>query len=294
MDTQRFAEFAAFAKEEIAHGGPEPELAPIVWLTRDQTPIEKVWAAGVYCSHHCVPSAMVVWRQWRPEQLIGESSDYTRGCLHEWLAEHWDALPVRNEMRSHRMIDKRAKCLADFALYAVQESWADPRMKYDEIWKDSINRVKYFGRYVAIKYMEFLRRMVRPDLILTDVRIADGAWSVRNGLALIYPETNPWMSDRDDNREETISKAEHQADLLIRDVHEQFGLTLSYFDAQVLLCEFKQMSRGTFYPGKSHDEEYDFAKRVETHFSIPEFWEARKTLFPSSVLKELHGEAAAS
>jgi hypothetical protein len=53
-------DFAEFAMHERSHGGPEPELTPIVWLTRDSTPIEKVWAAGVYCAHHCVPSAMVV------------------------------------------------------------------------------------------------------------------------------------------------------------------------------------------------------------------------------------------
>jgi hypothetical protein len=285
MDRTMIEQFVTFAKAEIAHGGPEPELAPIVWLTRDSTDIEKVWAAGVYCSHHCVPSAMVVWRTWRPEQLVGESSDFTRGCLHEWLSEHWNVLPVRNEMRSHRMLEKRAQCLHDFAEYTLSERWRTGT--YDDVWDDSINSVKYYGRYVAIKYMEFLRRMVRPDLILTDVRIAAGAWSVREGLALLFPQTIPWMTDRSDNKPDTVTSVETWANVLRLDLKEKFGVELSHFDAQVLLCEFKQMTRGTFYAGKSHNEEYDFAKLVEQDFDIPEFWAARQALFPASALKEM-------
>jgi hypothetical protein len=279
-------EFITFAKREIACGGPEPEIEPIVYLTRNQTEVEKVWAAGVYCSHHCVPSAMVVWKQWRPEQLVGESNDYSRGCLEEWLAEHWDALPVRNEMRSHRMIEKRARCLADFAQYAVGETWRVG--DYDEVWDDSIGSVKYFGRYVAIKYMEFLRRMVRPELILTDVRIASGAWSVREGLAKLFPSHEAILANRSDNSHKAIDLAEACANELIIECVKR-DLILSHFDTQVLLCEFKQWQRGTFYPGASHDEEMEFAKRVEADFSIPEFWEIRRTIFPTTVLGEIGG-----
>lgn len=267
------AEFADFARREIADGGPEPELAPIVWLTRDSSDVEKVWAAGVYCSHHCVPSAMVVWKHWRPEQVV-DSEDK----VEEWLRQHWDALPVRNEMRSHRMPTKRAICLRDFARYALDETWRIG--DYDEVWADSIGSVKYFGRYVAIKYMEFLRRMVRPDLILTDVRIASGAWSVREGLANLYPDEADVLANRDDNSYSVIQLAERRANDLLFRLQREHDLTLSHFDVQVLLCEHKQHLRGTFFPGKSHIEEAEFAERVETQFSIPEFWEARRILFP--------------
>jgi len=280
-------EFVKFAKEEIAHGGPEPELAPIVWLTKDWSDVDKVWAAGVYCSHHVVPSTVAILQHFPKPQPVIENE----AVLAEFLIDHWHALPVRNEMRSHRMPEKRLKCLFDFAVYALEERWRHGN--YDDVWNDSIASVKYFGRYVAIKYMEFLRRMVRPDLILGDVR-AHQAWSVREGLSLLFPETESWMSDREDNTDETIEKVESRATALIEDL-KHHDVNLSHFDAQVLLCEFKQMTRGTFYAGKSHDEEYDFAKRVETHFQIPEFWEARKALFPHHILKELQdGQTNAS
>jgi hypothetical protein len=162
--------------------------------------------------------------------------------------------------------------LQDFAAYTLGGTWRGG--DYDEVWVDSTQSVKYFGRYVAIKYLELLRRMVRPELELQDVRIASGAWSVREGLSLIYPQTLPWMADRTDNANSTIRAAETWATTL---------------QIQVLLCEFKQWTNGTFYPGVSHDEELEFARRVETQFAIPEFWEARKALFPESVLGEVGG-----
>lgn len=279
-------EFAEFAKKEIAEGGPEPELAPIVHLVRNRTDVDKVWAAGVYCSHHCVPSAMALLQAFpTPEEALEQEGKILEG----FLADNWDYLPVRNEMRSHRMIEKRLQCLLDFADYSLRGIWhPNKSTSYAEVWTDSIGSVKYFGRYVAVKYLEFLRRMVNPALVCPDIRAKHG-WSPRAALAAIYPETEPWMSNRYLNDDLTISKVEFYADKLISDLIEQHQLTISHFDAQVLLCEFKQFTHGTFYPGVSHDEEMDFGLIVEQRFNIPEFWEIRKELFPASALGEIGG-----
>jgi hypothetical protein len=276
-------QFVDFAQREIACGGPEPELAPIVWLTQSASDIEKVWAAGVYCSHHCVSSAMIVYQQWRPNDVLDREHDF-----HAWLTQHWNALPVRNEMRSHRMVDKRLKCLQDFATYTLGESWRTGT--YDDVWSDSIRRVKYFGRYVAIKYLEFLRRMVRPSLVLTDVR-ARSAWSVREGLGMLYPYAVPGLTNRADNGADTVAAVEALANRMLAQLDEDYHLRLSHFDLQVLLCEFKQWKNGSFYPGVSHDEEMEFATLVEQDFRVPEFWTARQILFPKSVLGEFGGWA---
>lgn len=285
MVSEHFKPFAEFCASELATGGPDPQIALIAHLAKDASPIEKVWLAGCYGAHHCVPSAYAVWQHWRPEQAADPIFAGVN-TLEAWLRDHWAALPVRPEMRSHRMPVKRARCLADFARYAIQESWHD--MTYDELWNDSQQQVKFYGRYMAIKYVEMLRHLLsNPKLQSYDMR-ARHAWSPRKTLAQLHPDTAWIIGDRSNNSDSAVTLAEAAA-TATRDALQESGVTVSYFQLQVMLCEYKEYLADGYYPGASHDEEMDFIDQVAEQFDMGGIWEARKALFPEEQLGEISG-----
>jgi hypothetical protein len=274
-----------FVKAETGVGGPDCQLKLMSQLlcTRTSDPINIVWGLGCYAAHHCVPSGYVVWQNWRAEQVLDAGVDK----MEAWLREHWSALPVRPEMRSHRMPEKRAQCLVDFARYAVQEYWANTNLTYEDVWVDSQKRVKYYGRYMAIKYLELLRMTVRPDLILGDMR-ARHAWSPRMTLAMLFPENADPLADRENHSEAAIALSEMRAAEVVKLTHDA-GVPMSFFQLQVLLCNYREALAGGFYPGAGHDEEMDYIKLCESKFDCSDIWRARQELFPQELLGELNG-----
>lgn len=274
--------FAEFCAAELAAGGPDPQMAMMEYLSRGQEPIERVWMAGCYGAHHCVASAYAVWKDWRPmaviqDQLIG---------LEAWLEDHWDCLPVRPEMRSHRMVEKRASCLGDFAQYSVDSSWSRC-VSYDSEWKHSIGNVSYYNRYMAIKFLEMLRMKVNPALVIPDMR-AKGAWSPRIALGMLFPEANDILADKSKNGPEHVALTERYA-ALARERLAERNVHVSFFQIQVLMCEFREALVGGYYPGASLDEEMELIEIAEGDFDMSAVWEARKALFPHHLLGELNG-----
>jgi hypothetical protein len=274
--------FSDFVRAELSAGGPDPQIALIVDLAEGNTDQEKVWLAGCYCAVHCIPSAYLTWRHWRPDQAYFNSDG-----MKTWLEVNWKALPVRPEMKSHRMLEKRTRCLKDFAQFALEWSPSRAAMSYDELWKLSQNNVKYYGRYMAIKYLEFLRRLVAPHLEMPDMR-AKGAWSPRKALQLLFPEANhnPY-----DNSYRSVKDADWMVDQVVTRFSEE-GITVNKFQLQVLLCEFKEALAGGFYPGGTHDEELDYmaisAKGFDPYLFGP-IYHSRRRLFSEELLGEVGG-----
>ncbi len=271
--------FTEFVQEETAVGGPDAQLSLLVHLGKDAPIIEQVWLIGCYCAHHCVPSAWAVWKEFRPEELRE-----TDERLHKWLAEHWDALPVRPEMRSHRMLEKRARCLEDFAHYALDESWT--KGNYDDVWHDSIESVKYYNRYMAIKMLELLRRVARPDLALYDVR-AKNAWSPRITIGMLWPEVNDIVGDRDNNSDKAIALAEEYATKTIQELANR-NVNISYFQLQVMLCNYRELLNGGYFPGASNYEEILYIDQTKNKFDMEPVYQARKEIFKPECLGECH------
>ncbi len=274
--------FTHFVAAETAAGGPDCQLTLLTELVpSDTSPIEKVWLNGCYAAHHCVPSAYAVWKHWRPEDAAHHESD-----LEKWLRDHWNALPVRPEMRSHRMPSKRARCLSDFAQYALYKSWTNLQYKYDDLWTDSIDQVKYYSRYMALKYLTLLQMTVRPDLELRDIR-AKHAWSPRITLGLLFPEHAAIVADRDNNSQTAIFLAEQCAKEALERLHHE-KLMINWYQLQVLTCNYREMLNGGFYPGAGHDEEMDYIKLSETRFlgTMSHLWNTRKRIFKPQYLGE--------
>jgi hypothetical protein len=277
--------WAEFIKTEINSYGPDCQLKLLVALGEGRSPVERIWLNGCYAAHHCVPSAYALWREFPYPHLLAQSSK-EQDRLEDWLEENWTALPVRPEMRSHRMVVKRKACIVDFAKYAISETWRQG--VYEDIWSESISAVRYYNRYMAIKYLELKRMVARPDIVLTDMR-AKSAWSPRIGLALLFPNVGHIIGDREDNSAYAIELTEDYALECLDTLSTEYGLTISHFQLQVLLCNFREMLVGGFYPRAGHDEEMDYIKLAEKKFDMTPVWEARSRIFNNKLLGEHNG-----
>jgi hypothetical protein len=278
--------FAKFCSEELASGGPDPQLALITHISKTYTDPERVWLAGCYGAHHCVGSAVAVWLYWDVEDVLNHTENFGR-----WIEEHWASLPVRPEMRSHRMVEKRVECLVDFARWAHDQSWKGIT-DYDSLWYDSQMSVKYFGRYMAIKFLELLRRSTNPGIVMPDMR-AKGAWSPRRTLSWLFPAL-PRLADKDDGSPAALADMDLAASMAIETLSNR-KIFVNYFQLQVMLCEYREALVGGYYPGGSHDEEMTYLDKVKgisdlntgsNAFSM--VYEARRTLFPKQFLGELN------
>lgn len=272
--------FENFVVEELKAHGPDSQLQLLLELAPDASDVSKVWLIGTYCGHHCVAPAWAIWNHFTPEQVLRDPIS-----LRLFLERNWLALPVRQEMHSHRMLEKRWSCLVDMALYATGESWR--KGSYEKIWNESIESVSYFNRYLGIKFMEMMRRTVRPDLILSDIRAQKG-WSPRAMIALLYPEMAVTIGNRHDNGFETVWYAEEYA-TKIKNHLKTVGIEVSYYQLQVLLCNTKQMVEGRVAPGSGHEAELNFIKTAEKNFSMSHVYDTRKRIFEPRYLSEIPG-----
>ncbi len=277
--------FAAFCKAELDTGGPDPQIDLLVELARGHSPLSQWWLAGCYAAHHCVPSAYAVW-----SRLPISVNRMTQNDVEALLRKLWKHLPVRNEMRSHRMPEKRAACLVSAAQFARTHARDNGTFwhSYEDAWDAANDQIVYFGRYMAIKYLEILYRMTGEERFrLPDLR-ARGAWSPRRTLAMLWPKVRV-LGYEDQNDAPDLVIVDTMAKKTRHHLRAKYGVKVSMFQLQVLLCEYREALNGSYYPGASHDEEMPFIRTVEQRTVCRAVWRARKTLFPHDVLGEVEG-----
>jgi hypothetical protein len=278
--------FRKFIRAEKAVGGPDCQFTLMLEHARHHSaermddPTDVMWLIGCYGGHHCAMPAYEVWDEFSYAEVIKRPE-----LLHRWLKKHWRALPVRREMRSHRMLDKRHQCLVDFAQYAASGRWR--KGDFERTWNDSQQRVKYYGRYMSIKVLELMHRTVRPDMPSIDIRAAH-AWSPRAAMALLYPKQAWWIGDRKRNDADTVADVEKYATRIYDDLHEH-DIDVSYFELQGLLCNYKEMLYGRFYPGAGHDEDIEYMREYARDFDPTSWWKTRKRIFRHKDLGEING-----
>jgi hypothetical protein len=278
--------FTEFVRRELAAGGPDPQIATLQEICRSRPLDERMWLIGCYGAHHCVPSAVMVWSHWSCARAQKRPEAFTR-----WLERYWRALPVRPEMRSHRMLEKRAACLLDFAHLASQ--W-DPHgfETYEDAWSGSQADVRYYGRYMAIKVIEMMRRFAgAKHLVLQDMR-AKGGWSPRRCLAYLWDKQgDPVLMERGDESPAALRVVEEFFAATRQRLHGD-GVRVSCFQLQVLLCEFREAMDGSYYSGASLDEELMYIEQACTQFprqSMRSIFRARRVLFNRKMLGEIRG-----
>lgn len=295
MSVDHWPLWIKFVRAELACGGPDSQFE-LLRAAYDQMEhpevrekrVLKMWLIGIYASHHNAPSTLAIYQRFPdPKRVLKDPK-----ALKAFLKEHWKYLPVRPECRSHRMLAKRHQCLMDFARYAVEETWRIGT--YDDLWADAQRKVKFYGRYMSIKVLELVRRFgVRTDMVMPDVR-ARHAWSPRTALGLLNPgivKKYPMLIDRADNSEAACVLAEGIAIRTRRRMIREFDTRVSFFQLQGLLCNYRSVLTGTFYPGAGHDEELEYIRLNGKRFpSVADLmYETRKGIFHSKYLGEVGG-----
>jgi len=286
---QTWQHFADFCRWEQAVGGPDPHMAVMGHVHREQSRRELLWAAGLYIGFYNVPTALAVG-----DRLTQATAADNPNTLGEWVDVWWPAFGFRRERRPIRTRAKLTRYLHEYARWmdwALTEEWwrasrGNPFVRYEEAWL-SCQEVYGLGRYVALKLLEFLRRYAGAPIQLPDLR-AKGGWSPREGLALLWPEDADRLTGDDSPR--NLWTANDRATATWRAMPE-YGLELDRYTLQVLLCDFKQCLVGRRqFPGRSQDSELVYQAKADEHFGADRrMLDARAELFPHEALGEISG-----
>lgn len=285
-----------FTQFKALVGEPSPHLAIMGYFCKDCTPREAAWRLACYAATYCLPTAQVIWQELPLDKVAGAHIDAT----YRWLHTHWEGIVTRQERRCVRTPLNMAKCLVGAARWADKElqplldegkSAKEPKEFYDRAWK-SVMQIPFFGRYIAIRYIEGLRRYCGLPAALYDVRSV-GGWSPKKCLVYLYPEHADLLLTES-------AEGNKLTDFLVRDLATQFsdrGAPVDFYVLAAMLCEYKGAFENRHqYPGWTIDQEPLLYSKVEKYWSdivglapLQALWAARASLFPSVALGEISG-----
>lgn len=288
----RFSEFCKYVR---LAGGATPHLVMVWGAARNCPPAERLWRGGCYAATYNYPAAEAIWRSWGPDTVR------SAGILPmtEWLREHWKAIPLRKERKAVRTPEKLAECLVSFAWWAESaldhpafaiDFQMDPAARYEMAW-DDFGDVRYMGRYITIRFLEFMRRAFGLPLVMPDIRPVGGEFP-RQALNLMFPASEWALLGGNGTAE--LAEVNRVSDECIVRLADGYGVVVDHYTLQSLLCEYKQSVLGQRqYPGRSVDSELGYWRKVyggENGFSAlrggTEFWNVRRELFPWQALGE--------
>jgi hypothetical protein len=280
--------FAEFVRWEKACGGPDPHLAymgPLLWRCEVR---ERAWRLGCYLACYNVPTGIALWNAWPWADMPGEGQEE---ALQMWIEQNWAGLSWRRERRAVRSVPKLTRhliSLADWVGALPHQQWAT----YDAAWR-AADQIWGTGRYMKHKLLEGLYRYCGIGVQLSDIR-AKGGWSPRIALALLYPQYAEELTSKGAANDAVAEKCARWAR---EELAERHGLEVSFFDLQVMLCEYREsaISRRQ-YPGRSHDSELGHMLRIEHHWGTAvrePFDRTRALCVPEQNRGELHGWAGA-
>jgi len=290
--------FAEFCRWELASGGPDPQLAMVAYMARQQevNEEEQLWRAFCYIGPYNVPYGEVLWRHWSYRDLADDEKGIIKAGLRNWLdaAFNADKITTRIERRTVR----RADWLHEYLMGARRFIWHDwpelvdeclslhPHQAYEVAWQ-KVTALPRIGRYAAIKLIEYLRRYQGLMVLTPDIRPKD-AWSPRHTLGYIWPDRN--LGNRDNSPEALTVASQACIDALTLLKHD-YDVTIDMFQLQVLLCEYRESwEKGKQYPGRSLDSELGYARKAELDWAYNSgIWRARRDLFPLQHLGEHQG-----
>jgi hypothetical protein len=278
-----------YAREELAAGGPDPQIAIVAdaLVSADVTEWERVVMAGQFVNCYTVAAAAVQWSTWRQFGGLGPA-------WFEWAWGPADRLPMRKERRPVKSPAKLARCNDSWRRWAAV-SWPVLRRKsYNEVYASVLDEVWGLGRYAAIKVLETLHRAGLLDHAIPDMR-AKGHPFGRRALAALYPSCANELAD-DSARSCSV------ADGLAAEVRlwlADQGVDVSWYAIEVFLCTYRQALTGK-YPGRSQDRELAYWLAAEGVHGGPgsldavlPFRQIRRRLFDPAYLGEVGGWSGA-
>jgi hypothetical protein len=275
--------FREFCKLEKELKGPDPQLATIyqMCLIDGVSTLEMAWRAGVGVGVWNVPTAEAIWQRWTYRQVLSDHEE-----LLDWLTQNWAGIFTRRERRCVRTPLKMFEYLYDLASWVADEPVIS-LATYDDLW-NSVLQIKFMGRYIAIKYLEFIRRYINPAAVCPDIRSA-GGWSPVKALGMLYEDLNQKLEDLP--MRQAVPLVEHYAAWTLKTLQETIP-DMNFFDLQVMLCEYRTgYEHRHQYPGRSLDEELEYVAKLDTywrHDPYTKFWRARSELFDHRALGEYH------
>jgi hypothetical protein len=283
-----FRHFAEFVRAVELTGGTTPHVAMTVEsMSRLTDDVDKLWFAGCYALTYNWPAAERLFLEVRPEDAAG---------MLPWLEEHWAGLPLRKERKAvfrKPFFVESAATYADYAfILASADSWPGT---YNAAFASFVRSCKYMGRYIAIRWLEVMRRAFPRDCagwVMPDI-LSDGGQHPRKALALMYPAHAEALLGGNSPAELTVS--DRLSSTLMVDLELTYGVKTDFYELQSLLCEYKQSALGRKqYPGKSIDTEMDHWNRTYAHWggvkqNESQFFAIRATCFPEWALGETDG-----
>lgn len=274
--TQHWTWFAEFCRYERLTGGPDPHMKAVLWLSRSLPFVERLWRVLLYVGVYNVPSAEAIWRHWSGARYLAEPE-----ALEPWLTEHWKGLRLRRERRT---VKSPAKLAAYCTGYFDTLTEFSQFQSFDDAWTFALS-LPHVGRYAATKLTECWHQLGLTTPV-QDIR-ARGGWSPRATLRMLNPDLN-----HDEYDDTQVQQAENLARLAHARLRLEFGISLSFFEFEVMLCEYKaSYSSKRQYPGRSLDSELSYEAAIRPYWQIAEteHFQARRQLSPAWALGELQG-----
>lgn len=286
--------FAEFVKGVQLSGGTTPHVAMTVASMEELPAVtDKLWFAGCYALVYNWPTAERIYLENDP--VTFDPFDFEM-----WFRTNRAGIALRKERKAvllaERFTDSAASYL-DYIPTVEDKPWfAKAQLGipvYHEAFDDFTQHCKYMGRYIAIRWLEVMRRAFDlPGLEMPDMMSRDGQHP-RRALAYLYPEdTEPLLGG---NSPENLAVSDRAAARCLVDL-ASVGVAASYYDIQSLLCEYKQsFAGGKQYPGKSIDTEMDYHLKIYAHHwgteraSESRFSAIRERCFPEFCLGEKNG-----
>lgn len=276
--------FTEFIREEKLLGGPDPHLATLGPMLRNQSPNEQIWRCCLYASGYNIPLAEAIWTHWPWERA---ANDF--GGLQDWTHLHWSKFTLRRERRAVRTPEKFSRMMLSMLEWiASPESnalWQGA--SFEEAWR-STGKIYGLGRYVQQKLIEALVRHTGAPFKQDDIRAKDGT-SPREGLALLFPVGAEVLRSGGNGPEalEIVNDMAEKTKLYLASAE----VPVTWFELQVVLCEYKKSWQGKQYPGRTHDTELRYFRDAQAKWGGYEstMLTARAEVFPEVILGEKRG-----
>lgn len=275
--------FAEFCAKIQRVGGATPHLSMVVNACPGVGRLESLWRGGCYAAVYNFAGAELLWQSWRFYQVVDRPGEF-----HGWVERNWQYIPLRKERKAVNNVMRFTESVISMAEWVIAQEGAILPTSYSELWEDFL-QVKYMGRYIAIRYLEFLRRTVPylNEIAMPDIRPADAIYP-RQSLALMYPDYREELygNNSRNNIETTNTVATH-----LKEYVTEAGVEIDYYTLQSLLCEYKQSVKGRRqYPGRSVDSELKFKTKVSEFGEYnSQFYDIRRAIFPIESLGEIQG-----
>jgi len=286
--------FIGFCKLVTMINATTPHLTMVAESAKNCSPAEQLWRGCCYSATYNYPAAEILWQHFPcAEGLLGM---HKIGQLESWITEHWVGIPLRRERKAVNAPKRLTENLVSLATWAekyftgwhdwVNEPFGSPS-RYESAWED-FGQVKYAGRYIQIRFLEYLRRVLDTGTVMPDIRPIGGEYP-RQTLSLMYPNDAEALlgNDSKENIYITNSIAKNCMEMLSKN-----SLQISYYAMQSLLCEYKQAILGKKqFPGHSLDSELGYLEKTKKHWGEykTQMFDVRLALFPRPCLGEICG-----